>query len=54
MKWLLVLTEFDLKYESMKVVEGQVLADLVAGGGGLTNYLKLVPWVLLLDGSMCH
>ena len=28
-KWILALSEFDLKYESAKVVKGQVMADFV-------------------------
>ena len=28
-KWILALSEFDLKYESAKVVKGQVMADFI-------------------------
>ena len=28
-KWILVLSEFDLKYESAKAVKGQVIANFV-------------------------
>ena len=28
-KWILALSEFDLKYESAKAVKGQVMADFV-------------------------
>ena len=28
-KWILALSEFDLRYESAKVVKGQVIADFV-------------------------
>jgi hypothetical protein len=29
-KWILALTEFDLRYELAKVVKGQAIADFVA------------------------
>ena len=28
-KWILALSEFDLKYESAKAVKGQIMADFV-------------------------
>ena len=28
-KWILTLSEFDLRYESAKVVKGQVMADFI-------------------------
>ena len=28
-KWILALSEFDLKYESAKAVKGQVMADFI-------------------------
>jgi len=37
-KWILVLSEFDLRYESAKEVKGQVMADLV------TQHLKAQVW----------
>ena len=28
-KWILALLEFDLRYESAKIVKGQVMADFI-------------------------
>ena len=36
-KWILALSEFDLKYESAKVVKGQIMADFVVQHCGPGN-----------------
>ena len=41
-KWILVLSEFDLKYESAKAVEGQIMADFV-----IHRYVQLKRLTLL-------
>ena len=46
-KWILALSEFDLRYESAKAVKGQVMAD------GVVETLEIVPWTLFFDGSTC-
>ena len=46
-KWILALSEFDLRYESAKAVKGQVIADFI------TQHHKPVPWTLFFDGSSC-
>ena len=53
-KWILALSEFDLRYGSAKAVKGQVMADFVVQHRvpGL-NVVDLVPWTLLFDGSSC-
>ena len=33
-KWMLALTEYDLRFESAKLVKAQVLADLIVEHGG--------------------
>jgi len=53
-KWILALSEFDLRYESAKVVRGQVMADFVTHHHGPSiNYVELMPWTLFFDGSSC-
>ena len=53
-KWILALSEFDLKYESAKAVQGQVMADFVTQHHKPSiGYIEPVPWVLFFDGSSC-
>jgi len=52
-KWILALSEFDLHYESAKVVKGQIMADFVAQHCGVVGTLEIVPWMLFFDGSTC-
>jgi len=52
-KWILALSEFDLRYESAKAVKGQIMADFVTQHCGVVDALEIVPWTLLFDGSMC-
>jgi hypothetical protein len=51
-KWMLALSELDLRYESAKAVKGQVMADFVTQHHG-TNLVEVVPWTLFFDGSTC-
>jgi hypothetical protein len=51
-KWILALTEFDLRYESVNVVKGQAVADFVAQHhGSLQSFVEPMPWTLFFDGS---
>ena len=44
-KWILALSEFDLRYESAKAVKGQVMADFVVQHcGPEVGVVDLVPW----------
>jgi ribonuclease HI len=53
-KWILALSEFDLRYESAKAVKGQVIADFVTQHCGPDmNIVDLAPWTLFFDGSSC-
>jgi len=52
-KWILALSEFDLRYESAKAVKGQVMADFVNQYCGMMGTLEIVPWALFFDGSTC-
>ena len=38
-KWMLALTEYDLRFESAKTVKAQVLADLIVEHGGNLHLL---------------
>ena len=44
-KWILALSEFDLKYESAKAVKGQVIADFITQHHkpGI-SYVESMPW----------
>ena len=53
-KWILALLEFDLRYESAKVVKGQVIENFVTQHHEPSiNYVEPVPWSLFFDGSSC-
>ena len=53
-KWILALSEFDLRYESAKAVKGQVMVDFVTKHCGPDmNIVGLAPWTLFIDGSSC-
>ena len=51
-KWILALSEFDLRYESAKAVKGQVIANFVTQHDKPSiNYEELIPWTLFFDGA---
>ena len=53
-KWMLALTEFDLRFESAKAVKAQVLDDLIVEQWGQPEaFVEPVPWLLFFDGSIC-
>ena len=53
-KWILTLSEFDLKYESAKAVKGQIMTDFVTQHHKPSiDYVEPVPWILFFDGSSC-
>jgi len=52
-KWILVLSEFDLHYESSKAVKGHIMADFVTQHCGVVETLEIVTWTLFVDGSTC-
>jgi hypothetical protein len=44
-KWILALSEFDLRYESAKAVKGQVMADFVTQHcGSEVKVVEPAPW----------
>ena len=53
-KWILALSEFDLKYKSAKAVKGQVMAGFITQHHKPSiSYVELMPWTLFFDGSSC-
>ena len=53
-KWILALSEFDLRYESSKAVKGQAIAEfIVQYCGPELSMVDLVPWTLFFDRSSC-
>ena len=53
-KWILALSEFDLRYESAKAVKGQVMADFITQHHKPSiGYVEPMPWTLFFDGSSC-
>ena len=43
-KWILALSEFDLRYESAKAVKGQVIADFITQHHKPSiGYVELIP-----------
>jgi ribonuclease HI len=54
-KWILALSEFDLRYESAMAVKGQLMADFVIHHHGSNiRYVEPMPRTLFFDGSSCR
>jgi hypothetical protein len=59
-KWAYALIEYDLAYEPLKSMRGQVLADFIVehqinDAYKLDiSYLPVTPWTLYFDGSVCN
>jgi hypothetical protein len=59
-KWAYALIEYDLSYESLKFMKGQVVADFIVQHGiGDTqeldiSYLTISHWILYFDGCICN
>jgi hypothetical protein len=53
-KWILALSEFELKFESAKAIKGQVIADFITEHRDPSiDLLEITPWALFFDGSSC-
>lgn len=53
-KWIFSLTELDLRYESLKAIKGQAVADfIVEHRDDSIGSVEMVPWTLFFDGSVC-
>jgi hypothetical protein len=59
-KWAYALMEYDLGYEPLKSMKGQVVADFISGHSidqnsyGSCNLVSIHPWKLFFDGSACR
>jgi hypothetical protein len=58
--WAYALIEYDLAYESLKSIKGQVVADFIVehsidqNSGESCNLVSIQPWKLFFDGSACR
>jgi ribonuclease HI len=53
-KWILALSEFELKFKSAKAIKGQIIADFITEHRDPSiNLLEITPWALFFDGSSC-
>jgi hypothetical protein len=55
-KWTYALVEYDLAYEPLRSMKGQVVADFIVDHvvdvDHSVNFVQLKPWVLYFDGSI--
>jgi hypothetical protein len=50
-KWILALSEFELRFESTKVVKGHIIAEFITEHRDPSiNLLEINPWALFFDG----
>jgi hypothetical protein len=56
-KWAYALVEYDLAYEPLRSMNGQVVADFIVDHAidvdHLVNFVQLKPWGLYFNGSVC-
>jgi len=52
-KWILALSEFDLRYKLARAVKGQVMANFVAQHCNTVDFLEVSPWTFFFDVSTC-
>jgi ribonuclease HI len=53
-KWILDLSEFELRFESAKAIKGQIIVDFITEHRDPSiNLLEITPWALFFDGSSC-
>jgi hypothetical protein len=59
-KWAYALIEYDLAYEPLKSIKGQVVADFIVGhsidqnSNESCNLVSIHLWKLFFDGSACR
>jgi hypothetical protein len=59
-KWAYALIEYDLAYEPLKSIKGQVVADFIVehnidqNSDESYNFMSIHPWKLFFDGSACR
>jgi hypothetical protein len=53
-KWILALSEFELKFKSAKAIKGQIIVDFITEHRDPSiDLLEITPWALFFDGSSC-
>jgi ribonuclease HI len=56
-KWAYALVEYNLAYEPIRSMKGQVVADFIVDhavdGDHSVDFIQLKPWGLYFDGSVC-
>jgi ribonuclease HI len=55
-KWVYALIEYELTYEQLRAVKGQIMADFIVDHNIEIDDVSLVavnPWQLFFDGSVC-
>jgi hypothetical protein len=53
-KWILALSEFELKFELAKAIKGQIIADFITEHRDPSiDLLEITLWALFFDGSSC-
>jgi hypothetical protein len=57
-KWAYALVEYDLAYEPLRSMKGQVVADFIVDRAidvdHSVNFVQLKPWGLYFDGLVCR
>jgi ribonuclease HI len=59
-KWAYALIEYDLAYDPLKSMKGQVVVDFIVrhsidlNSNGSCNLVSIYPWKLFFDGSACR
>jgi hypothetical protein len=59
-KWAYALIEYNLAYEPLKSMKGQVVADFIVGysidqnNNKSCNLVSIHHWILFFNGSMCR
>jgi hypothetical protein len=53
-KWILALSEFELRFESAKAIKGQIIANFITEHRDpLIDLFEITHWALFFDGSSC-
>jgi hypothetical protein len=56
-KWAYALVEYDLAYELLRSMKGQVVANFIVDhpidADHSVNFVQLMPWGLYFDGLVC-
>jgi hypothetical protein len=56
-QWAYALVEYDLSYDSLRSMKGEVVADIIVDYAidvdHSVDFVQLKPWGLYFDGSIC-